>query len=188
LGIILTGLGIVAVIYVFSLMPEQAQFVKRRFTNLETTGRAEIWLDALSMCLKRPFLGYGSGGSQILGSFHNAYLTAWYEGGLAGLILFGGAFVVMALRELKLVVQQKHEEILDLARLLLGLTLASIAAGFFESKLVSPSNIAIFTAIIVSVILTRLKSLLREYWFEPVPEEELPDDASYANDGYDSYS
>ena len=49
----------------------------------------------------------------------------------------------------------------DAARLVLGLTLASMAAAFFENKLSSPSNIAIFMTIVSSVILVRLRELAR---------------------------
>ena len=65
-----------------------------------------------------------------------------------------------------------HREISDVARLLLGLTLASTAAAFFESKLTSPSNIAIFTTVVASAMLVRLKELAG--YGAPGPDEPDP--------------
>jgi O-antigen ligase len=160
IGLVLLVVGLALVYFVLSFMPLQAEFVIRRFTSADTTGRVERWQRALELCLRNPFLGQGVGADQTHHfGFHNAYLVTWIEMGLVGLFLYAGALVWMATRSLRLILAHGDREIQDVARLLLGLTLASMAAAFFESKLVSPSNVAIFMAVMVSVMLVRLKEL-----------------------------
>ena len=146
---------------VFHAMPEQGDYVYDRFTSMDTSGREERWEAAREACMRSPFIGHGEGADQILPfGFHNAFLVTWYNGGIVGLVLFAGAFVAMAVQGVLAVLGARwtgDTELGDLGRLVLGWTLAAIAAGFFESKLVSPSNIAIFTAIVTSAILTRLR-------------------------------
>ena len=174
IGLVLLAVGIGLIYLVFSFMPQQAEFVLRRFTTADTTGRVERWHRALDLCMQNPFLGQGVGADQTHHfGFHNAYLVTWLEMGLVGLILYAGALVWMATRSLRLILGRGDRETKDVARLLLGLTLASMAAAFFESKLVSPSNIAIFTAVMTSVMLVRLK--------------ELADQGPLAWDPYDEY-
>ena len=143
-------------------MPDQADYVLDRFTSMDTTGRQERWEAARQACMRSPVVGHGEGADLVLPfGFHNAFLVTWYNGGLVGLVLFAGAFAAMAAQAVLAVLAARwtgDTELGDLARLVLGWTLAAIAAGFFESKLVSPSNVAIFTAIVTSAILTRLKA------------------------------
>ena len=102
-----------------------------------------------------------------------------------GLLLFGGALVVMALKSFKLIVWRGDEEICGLARLVLGLTLAAMAAGFFEVKLASPSNIAVFMLVASSVILTRLESIVRDGSFAAGYEYDVLPSDSYAHSYYE---
>jgi len=160
IGLLLLAVGLALVYGVLQAMPDQAAFVERRFTSIDTTGRLEAWATALAMCLRSPFIGHGVGSSAEPGfGFHNVYLISWFEVGLVGLILYAGALVWMAFRATGLVLQRFNREASDVARLILGLTLAGMAAAFFESKLASPSNIAMFVTIVSSVILVRLKEL-----------------------------
>ena len=178
IGLVLLAVGIVLIYVVLSAMPQQAEFVIRRFTSADTTGRVERWNMALDLCMRNPFLGQGVGADQVHDfGFHNAYLVTWLEMGLVGLILYAGAFVWMAARSLRLILGRGDREIQDVARLLLGLTLASMTAAFFESKLVSPSNVAIFTAVMTSVMLVRLKELA-----------DRGEGAWDSFDGYDPYA
>ena len=159
-GLLMLAVGLALVYAVLQTMPDQAEFVERRFTSADTAGRLERWAAALSMCLRSPFIGHGVGSSTEHGfGFHNVYLVSWFELGLVGLILYAGALVWMAFRSAFLVLARPGTEISDLARLVLGLTLAGMAAAFFENKLSSPSNIAMFMTIVSSVILVRLKEL-----------------------------
>jgi O-antigen ligase len=172
-GAAIVGIGIAVVLVVLSGMPEQADFVYRRFTSADTTGRIERWLFAVDLCLQEPFFGHGIGANMTMGmGFHNAFLTIWYDGGLLGLALFLGAFVWQLGVGVRLAFSRLQQEYRDLALLLLGLTLALIAGAFFESKLDSPSNIAMFMAVFVSLAHARLRRLLRE---QRVQGAALPD-------------
>lgn len=144
-------------------MPAQKEFVMGRFFSLDTTGRVERWLGALDACMQEPFLGHGIGSYVLLGfSPHNAFLVVWYNLGLLGLVLFGGAMIAMAFQAFGLMVRGPIAQTREIGRLFFGIMLGTIAAAFFEIKLNSPSNIAIFFIVMTSVILGRMKVFLRE--------------------------
>lgn len=183
LGLAMLALGLALVWGVLSLMPAQREFVIRRFTSADTTGRFERWTMAVTMCLRKPWLGRGVAASNLSFGFHNAYLVAWYEVGVLGLVLYAGAFFLMAWQALRLTLKRTSRQVSDVARLMLGLTLANMAAAFFESKLNSPSNVAMFMAVMSSVILVRL----RQFSAEPAGAEPagqlLAYDATYDTRG-----
>ena len=165
-------LGGLTVAVVLRFMPDQADFIYRRFFNFDTTGRSLRWDLALALCLEEPWLGHGMGTSSMNFGFHNAYLATWYEGGIFGIVFYTGAFLLMGGMALRLILRRHLEEISDLARLVLGLVLANLAAGFFESKLTSPSNIAMFVAVVASVVLAGMKRVLRQAQWEQAAQEE----------------
>ncbi|HOD81744.1 MAG: O-Antigen ligase [Planctomycetes bacterium ADurb.Bin126] len=158
--LLILGVSLVAV--VLNFMPDQAEFIHRRFLTLDTTGRSDLWDRAVDLCLASPWLGNGMGSSSLEFGFHNAYLSTWFEGGLVGIIFYTGAFILMGVLALRLIVRSPFSDISDLARLMLGLVMANLAAGFFESKLTSPSNIAMFVAVVSSVVLSGMRRMDRE--------------------------
>ena len=143
--------GVIALIF----LPEQRAFLDKRFFSTSLTGREEVWTSALKYCFASPIFGYGVHADQIRGfGFHNAFLKEWHNGGIAGLILFSGAFVVMLFQSASLAYRRNvHPEVNDLGFLFLGWTIALVSSAFFESKLSSPSNIQIFTAVLVSILI-----------------------------------
>ncbi len=148
---------------VLGQIPAQKEFVIRRFFSLDTTGRVERWLAGLDACMQEPFLGQGVGSHAALGfSPHNAFLVIWYNLGVLGLVLFGGAMIAMAFQAFSLMIRGPSIQVREIGRLMFGIMLGTIAAAFFESKLNSPSNIAIFFIVTTSVILGRMKVILRE--------------------------
>lgn len=185
ISLLLLAVGLGLVYAVLSAMPAQEEFVRRRFFSADTTGRVERWTTALSLCLQRPFLGHGAASSADAGfGFHNAYLVTWYELGVVGVLLFAGAFLWMAFRAARLILHRADRRISDIARLLLGVTLANMAAAFFESKLISPSNIAIFTAVVTSAVLVRLGHLAGRHPAEYAGYDIAGDEEAAYGEGY----
>ncbi|MCE5328009.1 MAG: O-antigen ligase family protein [Planctomycetaceae bacterium] len=145
--------------FVLDMMPAQKEFVIRRFTSADTTGRTRLWMAGLGACLKEPFVGHGSGMAATLGfGTHNAFLNVWYELGLPGLVLFAGAMITMLVQSVKQIISGHNPEGREYGRLFLGLMMGSLAAAFFEAKLDSPSNVAVFMMVITSVMLTCLRN------------------------------
>lgn len=155
---------------VLSLMPERATLLYDRYignigTGIYTAGRLDRWVMGIQLCLQHPFLGRGIGSASgaVTGfGMHNAYLKAWRELGIVGLSLFGTAIVMMGVRSFRLITSGAGPRVTDLGRLLFGLVIAAAALGFVEVKLTSPSNAAIFALVMVGVILTRVRAMVRE--------------------------
>ena len=80
---------------------------------------------------------------------------------MANMALTPKAVAIVLFPALVLMLTGPNEEVRDTGRLLLGWMLGSIAAGFYESKLSSPSNIAIFLTVMASVVLTRTRVIVR---------------------------
>ena len=157
----LVGLGVLGIGFLFvqSRLSTQVEFVTSRYESTDTTGRAERWDRALSLCLSDPITPAGFGALTVVGfGFHNAFLAAWFEGGVLGLLLFPGACLVLIFSYLSVIRSRAPTEVQDLGRLFLGLTLALIAGAFFEVKLYSPSNILIFTLTILSIAIRPLRA------------------------------
>ena len=148
-----------AFLFVQARISTQVEFVTSRYESTNTTGRPEKWDRALDLCLSDPITPAGFGALSITGfGFHNAFLAAWYEGGVLGLLLFPGACIVLFFSHLGVIRSRAPTEVQDLGRLFLGLTLALVAGAFFEVKLYSPSNILIFTLTIVSIAIHPLRA------------------------------
>ncbi|MCE5278169.1 MAG: O-antigen ligase family protein [Planctomycetaceae bacterium] len=145
---------------VLSLFPAQKEFVMKRFTSADTTGRMGLWQAAYEGCLTAPWLGHGVGSNATLGfGFHNAYLGIWYDQGLLGLSLYAGALLALLGQSLRLMLPRHCEEDREYGRLFAGIMLGSIVAAFFEVKLDSPSNFFIFMTAAVSVMVSRLAAI-----------------------------
>ena len=169
---VFTGVGVfivamVVLFWVLSLIPERGEQLYERYvgglgTGDYTTGRVERWTAALQLCLREPFFGHGVGSEYLLGfGMHNAYLKAWWELGITGLLLFVLAFAIMLGKSVLLMVRRFDTEVSDLGRLFTGMLIVLVSAGFFEGKLLSPSNVSIVTTVLVGVMLSRMSVLLR---------------------------
>jgi len=177
---LLVGAAIVTVIAavvagLFLMLPERAEFVEKRFFTTEMSGRWEIWRVAWQACMRHPFWGEGIGSSFMAvpahvtpgqgffggGSVHSAYLAAWYDVGLIGLVLYVGASVFSAFQAFRLMRYRSDSEIADMGRLLLGLILASVASGVGEETVWSPSSLPAFALLTVSIVASRLSHLVK---------------------------
>ena len=155
------GLAILGVVLLFvqSRLSVQIEFVTSRYESTDTTGRPERWSKALALCLADPITPAGFGAlTTVRFGFHNAFLAAWFEGGVLGLLLFPGACLVLIFSHFSVIRSRAPTDVQDLGRLFLGLTLALIAGAFFEVKLYSPSNILIFTLTILSIAIRPLRA------------------------------
>jgi len=170
---LLASLGVVAVAAVlFSLvmttMPGRSEVLYDRYIGGigrgdYTTGRYELWIASIGDCLEEPLIGHGLGSEIAKGwGAHNAYLKAWWEVGFGGMFLFVGAFVGMGIQALRLMRSHAGREFRELGRVFLAMTLVLTSMGFVEGKLLSPSNVAIFTAVLLGAMLTRASALSRE--------------------------
>ncbi len=140
--------------------PDQRDFLERRYLTLDVNGRASRWEAAFRYCMDAPFTGHGveSDRKRRVG-FHNAFLKEWHNGGIVGLVLFFGAFLVMGLQSLDICFRRNVPQgYNDIGYVLLGWSIALGASAMFESKLSSPSNIQMFTTVICSVIIATINS------------------------------
>ncbi len=128
--------------------------------NTDTTGRQELWGEAFTACLQNPIIGHGAAADKLtsIERFHNAYLQEWYNGGLISLIFFTGTFAFALFKTFNLTrLRNLDPESLQIGRLLFCWTIVLTSSAFFEGKLASPSNLLIFTFILVSIMASRLE-------------------------------
>lgn len=98
------GGSFVAVVLVSYLPFLSRRMVGRDGTDLDLSGRGEIWASYLQDFLHAPWFGRGLGAT-ALGSYyelpHNEYLRLLVEGGVAGFVLFAGAILLWGRQVLK---------------------------------------------------------------------------------------
>lgn len=140
------GGGIFAVaLYPLIGMLVSTDFLAERLTSLDTQGRFEIWQIAWEKSLESPLIGHGTGAATDFSEknfgkkFHQAYLSALYDGGIIGLVLFvaiigRGLLVSWTLRKSK---DERH-------RAIGAFGVASIfqvaSQGFAETALADTTN------------------------------------------------
>lgn len=139
------------------MLPEtydsQVGYVVERYTGGGLTGREERWERALALCLEDPLLGRGMGSTEGLGfGFHNAYLTAWYEGGLIGLFFFIGALGSLFAAGLRATFNGATKRERQVGALILGFAAAFVTMSVVESKLMSPSNVTMVFLILFGAL------------------------------------
>jgi len=145
---------------------KQVDFLKKRYFSSSTTGRTEIWANAIHECMKNPMVGHGHGSDREFAikyarPTHNSLLAVWYATGIFGLIVYLAAFGVAAWQAFAVMRKSRDPDMRDLGRVLLGLLIAVFAAGMFETAN-SPSNFSTITLTIVFVMVGRLWIMHRE--------------------------
>ncbi len=114
--------------------------------------------------LPNPFIGHGPCSSrgliEVIGlGTHNAYLSIWYDASIFGLLLFFVAVAIAYWRAGTLIFRASDPQSRELARLLLGVLMATTASGLFESSLATPSQIVSLTFFLAVVAVERLHVL-----------------------------
>lgn len=139
-------LAIVVAVSIASIwfFPEHAEWLAERYGAAlggDLAGREQRWQKAFWACLEDAFLPNGVGAHREFGfGFHNAFLVAWYDGGILGLILFLGCSATVFLRGWK-ITRIRRDNRRNLARLAMAICATCACAGMAEAKLYSPSNI-----------------------------------------------
>ena len=160
-------LGLAATWAMLQANPAQTTYVSDRYGSFDLSGREVRWQmawDATSDVV----VGNGLGSERKLTfGMHNAYLMAWYTGGLLGLLLVAGALWWLVFQSLRLAItanRLRDSAAAELAYLCLGLGLALAAASFFEHKLISPSNVMVFMLVLASVLCAAVQRHLRGHY------------------------
>jgi O-antigen ligase len=157
-SVVTIALVIAAAALVIHFYPAQTAFVVGRYEERGLSGRQDRWMLALRNCLQSPFIPHGAGSSDDLVGigFHNAFLVAWFEGGLIGLALFLGSFVLMIARGSNLLLRSDQPRVISAARVSLSVVCVLVLSAFAEQKLASPSNLLMTLAVVNCTILYRL--------------------------------
>jgi O-antigen ligase len=143
--------------------PNQVEFVVKRFSSADTTGRTELWAEAFRECMKSPILGRGHGGDRAWQyrthhPTHSAYLSVWQNTGLFGLLMFLASLFSGLWISWRVYRQSSDPETRSIAIVLFGLLVAQIAAGFFET-LVSPSSFASIVRLMTLALIGRVAAI-----------------------------
>lgn len=159
--LVIVGLGVVW--GALSYMPKHKEFLLQRYISTKTTGRVERWEAALAEVLESPFVGRGVGGELLIGfGPHNVYLIIWLTHGVLGLMLFVAGLIVMLFQSVRLMGRRFGIQVNEIGRLFCGIMVGSIAAGFFEGKMNSPSNVIAFFVILTSVVVHRTAIIAKQ--------------------------
>jgi len=164
LGSILVILIVAAVSLLFVMVPDKAQYLVERIFTISTTGRFELWVTALGLCMKSGFIGHGIGSSdaaifELNMYFHNAYLIIWYNAGLLGLLSILLFFANYLWKSFRLVLTSGIPELSEYSRLGLGYMLGIMAMGMFEGVFATASGIGLVMLIIVSNLIDQIRHL-----------------------------
>ncbi|MFN0135507.1 MAG: O-antigen ligase family protein [Phycisphaerae bacterium] len=122
-----------------------ADFLADRLGSLDSTGRSEIWAAAFERAMESPVLGWGSGSASAWSErnfakkFHQAYLQAFFDGGLVGISVFM-ALVIRGIWLSYRVTKAKDEKIRVIGIYTLAATLAVAAQGIVETSLADTTN------------------------------------------------
>ncbi len=145
----------VALGFVRDTTPEHYEFIQGRLASSDLNQRGDRWQRALELCLEAPLLGAGLGAAERSSGFgfHNAYLVAWRDGGLMGLLLFTFALISLIRAALRLIRRSPYPSVRGWASAYLGVAVTLAASGFFETKLLSPSNLLMVSLAVVSSVL-----------------------------------
>jgi O-antigen ligase len=117
------------------------------------SNREIIWGEAMAMISENIFIGHGTGAAENTRtsepSFHNAYLEAWYNAGLIGLLLFIAA-QIRALYVVVALMRSGAATVKSEIALSLGSMLGICFVGFFESSPAGASTILVLLFLVVS--------------------------------------
>jgi O-antigen ligase len=137
--------------------PEKMDFLFGRYSaSAGLSGRDLIWQRTFAEITKNPFWGRGIGAAETLisNSFHNAYLEAWYNTGLIGLMFFLVAEVYYFQRIFKLIRVNGKEDTSLIFPLSLGYMLGFILLSTFESEGSTASSVVLLMYIYFGVFVS----------------------------------
>jgi O-antigen ligase len=151
-------LGALIVFLVISNLDEtRLKYIQSRYEPKSgLSNRDVVWAEAYGMIMENVLLGHGTGAAENTrtseSSFHNAYLEAWFNGGLLGLLCFVGA----QLRVLYVTFWLGRYGPVELKKeitLASGVVLGICFVGFFESSPAGASTILVLTFLVVAAVM-----------------------------------
>ena len=123
---------------------EVFQYALGRLGSFDDNTRSVRWQEGIRLVMQEPLLGHGPGTAGSTGfGVHNAFLAAAYEGGLVVGFLWILGVLLALWTAVRLVRRQIVSDGTDL--LFLAWIATAMVTALVESKLYSPTNIAIFT-------------------------------------------
>jgi O-antigen ligase len=171
----------------------QSEFLVKRMTDTETSGRYQLWMDSLDELMRNPLMGHGFGSDRWLAQGghldhkqrpHNWYIVIWHNTGFFGLLLLLATLAAGTLSSLRLVFSHADEELKSMSRLVTGQLLGLTATGLVDS-MGSPSNIQTITLVLFLVAAGRLPIIYRqEQLAEAEAEAHGPDAPLIYDDVY----
>jgi O-antigen ligase len=152
---LVAAFGCILVI-VFMLAGESIEqkmgFLKTRYDpDAGTSGRETIWDAAYARISKDPLIGHGTGGGDLASysSFHNAFLEAWYNTGLIGLL----CFILAHLRVLYLsaiLARRQTAASKQMCWLSFGIILGMLFVSLFESTSAGASTTTVIIFLVIA--------------------------------------
>jgi len=170
----------------FALLPGAARSLTEKVISADTSGRVELWTEALHRCLTHSMLfgkGIGSSGTMAVKmghGFHNAYLIIWYNAGFVSVLAVLLFLFIYTMRCGLQILKHRKTEMGDYSRIALGYMLGIIAIGFFESSFATSSGVAAFMLMVVTALIDRIAQMGDEYSYDTLDQkDELLTDSSY---------
>jgi O-antigen ligase len=150
-------LFVLGLLFVQQSSTERISFLLSRYSlDSGLSNRELIWQKAFSEIAKSPLLGQGTGAAEwvISSSFHNAYLEAWFNTGLLGLVLFIASQAYFFCRILYLSRLSNNPETKSILALALGYMLGFIVLCVFESIGAGASNLNLILYLFLGVLVS----------------------------------
>jgi len=146
-------------------MPQKVDYLFYRLLSSSTSGRIDIWINALRCCLDSPLMGQGMGSAATAKNemgfmFHNSYLMIWYNTGIFGLLSVILFLIVYSYRAFRLIYRAHSEDLIQFSQVAFGYMLALTAIGFFEGIFAGSSGIGIFMLLVATTLIDKLKTFV----------------------------
>jgi O-antigen ligase len=151
-------LGALIVLLVISNLDEaRLKYIQSRYeTKSGLSNRDVVWAEAFGMIMENVLVGHGTGAAENTrtseSSFHNAYLEAWFNGGLLGLLCFVGAQIRVLCVTFWLT-RNGPMELRKEITLALGVVLGICFVGLFESSPAGASTILVLNFLVAAAVM-----------------------------------
>ncbi len=167
------GLVALAVAATIRLRASSFEFALNRYSNVDSNGRAERWVDAWQLVSQQPVTGWGAGYRENLGfGVHNSFLSLLIELGIIGLVLWLAAILWAGVQYFR-AFSTARGQIDGFTQLGASWLVLSVVGAMAEDKLYRPSNLPAITLVLALAIAASLSAnrpKLRSYCatsFEP---------------------
>lgn len=180
IGVIL-GVGTLVITckyFLFALLPGKATFITEKVLSTTTTGRIELWTEALRWCVARAKLfGNGIGAADIAAvefghGFHNAFLTIWYNAGPVGLLAVLLFLFIYTMRSYSQIRRYRTDEMGEYSRVALGYMLGITAISMFEITIATSSGVAVFMLMVITTLIDRISQMGDQYFYDTFDQED----------------